>query len=228
VPAIVALIGGAMLVIGSLLTWATVSIDVARFAEALGVDEATLGAAIAGPTSTSASGLSDGADGIFTLIAGVVVGALALLANMRTEARRPIGIVIGIAGVVGAGVALYDISQIDDVRDLALGGVTAALEGTGIGADLLDGVVEVSTGIGIWICLIGDLIAVVAGLMTLSGAGMKRVSAPPEWSMATPVGQLAEGGLAPAAAPPAPPPPIVTDPPIGDVPPSEGAGTGPA
>jgi hypothetical protein len=168
---IVAVVGAALLVIGSFLTWATVSIDLGKFAAALGVDEATLGAAIAGPTEKSASGLSDGADGIFTLIAGLIVIGLAFLLRAKPASRKPIGLGMALAGLIGAGVAFYDISQVNDVRDEALGGMAAALAGTGLGADVLDGVVNVSTGIGIWICVVGGVVAIVAGLMTAFAAG---------------------------------------------------------
>ena len=72
VPMILGIVGGALLFIGSFLTWATVSIDVTKFAKRLGVDPALIQGAI-GDTSQSFSGMHDGGDGIFTLIAGLVV-----------------------------------------------------------------------------------------------------------------------------------------------------------
>jgi len=243
-PAIVGFVGAVLLVIGSFLTWATVSIDVAKFASALGVDEATLGAAIAGPTEKSATGLSDGADGIFTLIAGLVVIALAFLLRAKPASRKAIGLGIALAGLVGAGVALYDISQVNDVRDEALAGLTTALAGTGVGADVLDGVVNVSTGIGIWICMIGGVIAVVAGLMAAFAGGPAAADAGGGMAAASSsfAGSGDAGAGAPAAPTPAPAAPVapVADagasvPPAPDVPPSpvdprptEGGGDGPA
>jgi hypothetical protein len=244
---IVGIVGAVLLVIGSFLTWATVSIDVAKFASALGVDEATLGAAITGPTSKAASGLSDGADGIFTLIAGLVVVALAFLLRAKPAARKPIGLGIVLAGLVGAGVALYDISQVNDVRDSALGGLNAALAGAGIGSDALDGVVNVSTGIGIWICVIGGVIAIVAGVMAAFGGAppTEAIGAGEMAATTTPVvagddmgfGAAAPAPTAPAPAAPAPtapapevapPAPVAPPPPRADPPATEGPGTDPA
>jgi hypothetical protein len=242
---IVGVVGAALLVIGSFLTWATVSIDLGRFASALGVDEATLGAAITGPTSKSASGLSDGADGIFTLIAGLVVLGLVFLLRAKPASRKPIGMGIVLAGLIGAGVALYDISQVNDVRDSALGGLTAALAGTGIGSDLLDGVVNVSTGIGIWLCVLGGTIAIVAGVLAalagdsdagmagaggVAGGGVAAATGPSAGAddhgfgapvPTAPVTPVADADPAPApeasaAAPPAGPPPPRLDPGPGD------------
>jgi hypothetical protein len=213
---IVGIVGAVLLVLGTFLTWATVSIDLGRFAAALGVDEATLSAAITGPTSRSASGLSDGADGIFTLIAGLVVIGLAFLLRAKPAARKPIGLGIVLAGLVGAGVALYDISQVNDVRDSALGGLSAALAGTGIGADVLDGVVNVSTGIGIWLCVVGGVVAIVAGLMAaLVGGSTVDVGAAATTSAFVGVDDAGSGvPAAPVPAPPVSPVPQEDSPPM--------------
>jgi hypothetical protein len=235
---IVGIVGAVLLVLGSFLTWATVSIDLGKFAAALGVDEATLGAAITGPTSKSASGLSDGADGIFTLIAGLVVVGLAFLLRAKPAARKPIGLGIVLAGLVGAGVALYDISQVNDVRDSALGGLNAALAGTGIGGDALDGVVNVSTGIGIWICVVGGIVAIVAGFLSAFGRGSEAGVSDAGAFAATgafaggDAPGFAEAPPAPATAPSeaaAPPAPAVVPPPEAPPrPPADPAATDPA
>jgi hypothetical protein len=240
-PMIVGIVGAVLLVLGSFLTWATVSIDLAKFASALGVDEATLGAAITGPTSRSASGLSDGADGIFTLIAGLVVIGLAFLLRAKPTARKPIGLGIVLAGLVGAGVALYDISQVNDVRDSALGGLTAALAGTGVGADVLDGVVNVSTGIGIWLCVAGGAVAIVAGLLAVLAGGSAAPMAEAGGATTTSAsvgsddagfgfGTTAPAPVAPTATPEAsaPPAPVAPPPPPADPPAPAGGGTDPA
>lgn len=189
VPMIVGIVGGAMLFIGSFLTWATVSIDVTKFAQALGVDPALLQGAV-GQTSQSFSGMHDNSDGIFTLIAGLVVIALAVVLLIKANLSKIMGALMIVAGAIGAGVALYDLSQVNDVKDQALGGAAAQLQAAGIDPGVLDGVIKVAAGIGIYVCALGGIVAVVAGIMAL----MRKDAAVP--AVASPMGSPA----APAAS----------------------------
>jgi hypothetical protein len=209
-PMILGIVGGALLLIGSFLTWASVSIDVTKFAEALGVDPTLLQGSI-GSTSQSFSGMNDKGDGIFTLIAGLVVIVLAVVLLIKADLGKVMGALMIGAGAIGAGVALYDLSRVNNVKDDALNGAAGALQGAGIDPAVLDGVIKVSAGIGIWVCALGGLIAVLAGIMALMS---KRSAAPAMTSpMGTSTAPAASGfessspAAPPMSTPPAPQPP---------------------
>ena len=185
VPMILGIVGGAMLFLGSFLTWATVSIDVTKFAQALGVDPALLQGAV-GSTSQSFSGMHDSGDGIFTLIAGLVVIVLAVVVFLKADLGKIMGALMIVAGAIGAGVAIYDLSRVNNVKDDALNGVAGQLQSAGIDPGVLDGVIKVAAGIGIYVCAIGGIVAVVAGIMALMN---KSSSAP---AMTSSMGTAAE------------------------------------
>lgn len=188
VPMILGIVGGAMLFIGSFLAWATVSIDVEKFAQALGVDPALLQGSI-GQSSQSFSGMKDQSDGIFTLIAGLVVIALAVVLLIKVDLNKIMGALMIVAGAIGAGVALYDLSKVNDVKDQALGNASGSLQAAGIDPGVLDGVIKVAAGIGIYVCALGGIVAVVAGIMAL----MRK-------STATPAAASSVGTSSPPAA----------------------------
>lgn len=94
---IVALIGAAVVIIGSFMTWVTVS---------------------AGPISVSAGGMEEGGDGVITLIVAIAAAAAAIFLKERA---RMISILVG--GAVVVLVAVIDIFDIvgEDLVDASVG-----------------------------------------------------------------------------------------------------------
>jgi hypothetical protein len=226
-PVIVGLIGGALLVIGSFLTWASMSVNVGALAALLGVDEAVLQGAIPGETSRTLSGMTSPADGVWTLVAGLVVLAAAIVVAMRAELRLPAGVAMAVAGVVGVGWTVYDFTQINDVRDEALGTFAAALQGAGVDVAGGEGLIDVSAGIGLWVALVGGVVALIVGVMvsmsarSAVGASVAGVPATSGGSggaddmgfgAGTPPVPTESPAPAPATVVPSPPPPPPTDP----------------
>ena len=146
--AIVGIVGGALLVIGSFLTWATASVNLDALAQALGVDPGLLQGVPTGSQSFSVGGLDSGADGTFTLIAGIVAVVVAIVLIVKADLRKPMGAVLVLAGLIGGGVALYDLSKVNDVKQEAIDAAGGGLAAAGIDTGVLDEVFDVSAGIG--------------------------------------------------------------------------------
>jgi hypothetical protein len=164
--------GGALLMgIGSLLTWVTVGI-----ADQLAVQTVTPGTDLSG--------------GLITLICAVVVLVLVVMSRFVTGAmRRFISMVVIAVGAVAAAVAGYFIwaapthySPVDDDRL-----VTALANATGRSidevraalaqvVDTLGGYAHV--GPGPWIVLIGGVLVVVGGVLTLQWSARLRSATP--------------------------------------------------
>jgi hypothetical protein len=160
---ILAILGGALLVIGSILPWAKVSIDIDRLASVLGVDPAALaGADLA--TSQNISGMD--ADGVFTLIAGIVVLVCAGI-YLANRANATLSVLILLGGLLGAGVALWDLLSKDQRLDDALADAGPDLEALGLTADTFKEVFSITFTLGIYICVVGGLLALIAGAMAL-------------------------------------------------------------
>ncbi len=164
--AMLAVAGGALLAIGSVLTWAKASLDLDAFAQALGVDPAQLEGAVGAETSQVVSGTST-SDGKLALACGLVVVILGIVAYAKRDRWKILGVVTAIAGLVGGGIALYDISKKDDVISSAKEAVGPTLASIGLDASILDNIFKVSLGIGIWVCVIGGIVAVLGGLMMM-------------------------------------------------------------
>ena len=160
---ILGIIGGALLVIGSILPWAEVSLDLDAFASVLGVDPSVL-AGSGAETSQSIGGLD--ADGSLTLVAGIVVLVCAGL-FIAKRANTALGVLILLGGLAGAGIALYDILSKDRQLDEALAESGADLQEIGLTAETFKEVFAVSFSIGIYVCLVGGLVALAAGAMAL-------------------------------------------------------------
>jgi hypothetical protein len=178
---ILGIVGGIALAIGSFLTWVTVSVDFDKIATALGIDPAQIPAAVRAQGTASVTGWKGG-DGKWTLVAGIVVAAAAALLTMASS-RRIVGIVMIVGGAVGGGLALYDATiQKNDVID----NVASTFSGIGLPGVLRD-FFSLSLGIGIWLCIGGGVVAIVAGVMAMTGrassvsvaAGIPTGSAPP-------------------------------------------------
>jgi hypothetical protein len=233
--AIVAIVGGIMLAIGSFLTWATVSVDTTallnKLAEMLGVTADQLGPLPTDDLSNSVSGW-DGSDGKITLVVGVIIIVAAIVIFVKPRLRVAMGAVVIVAGLVGGGVAAYDASQVKDVANDA---EEAAAATAGLSAGDLEGAFAVTAGVGLWVCIAGGVVALVGGVLALR----ERPEASPAAMGATTA--TASTTAPPAAtgtgfdAPPAPAstavtePPPVTDPPsVSEPPPAPVAPPAPA
>src|SRR5678815_4979915 len=96
VAGILGVVGGALLALGSFLTWAEVT---------------------GGGTSVTAKGV-DGSDGYITLVAGLVAVVAGIM--MARGTRRVLAVLVILAGIVGGGIGLYDaLTAKDSVLDAA-------------------------------------------------------------------------------------------------------------
>ncbi len=193
-PMILGIVGGIALAIGSFLNWATVSVDFDKIATAIGIDPADVPADVRAQGTVSVTGWKGG-DGKWTLVAGVVVVVAAVLLSMASS-RRVVGIVMLVGGVVGGGLALYDATiQKNDAIDNA----ASTFAGIGLPGELRD-YFSISLGIGIWLCIVGGVVAIVAGIMAMMSqqpavamAGDPAGFVPPP--PAAPDGGFAAGGV---------------------------------
>ena len=173
--AIVAIVGGIMLAIGSFLTWATVSVDTTallnKLADTLGVSADQLQGVPTDSFSQSVSGW-DGSDGKITLVVALIIIIAAILMFAMPRIRKAMGVIVILAGLVGGGVAVYDATRVKDVaNDAETAAASAAgsgLEQLGLSAgEIFDGVFDVTAGIGLWVCIAGGVIALVGGVLAL-------------------------------------------------------------
>lgn len=148
---VLAIAGGALLAIGSFLTWAEVS---------------------GGGQSEAVSG-TEGSDGWITLVAGVLVVGAGLAAFKA--ARRPLAILIVAAGLVGGGVGLYDALTAKENVIAEVAEQSAAASGASVAEvravldQLIDsGQIGISIGIGLYVVIVGGILAVVGGALQLS------------------------------------------------------------
>ncbi|MGZ5213738.1 MAG: hypothetical protein ACXWXM_08505 [Actinomycetota bacterium] len=164
-PTILGIVGGIALAIGSFLTWATVSVNFDKIATAVGIDPSQIPQDIRAQGTVSVTGWKGG-DGKWTLVAGIVVAVVAALLAMASN-RRVIGIVMVVGGAVGGGLALYDATiQKNDAIDNA----ASTFSGLGLPGTLRD-YFSLSLGIGIWLCIAGGVVAIVAGVMAMASRG---------------------------------------------------------
>ncbi len=224
-PMVLGIVGGLMLFIGAFLTWVTASFDVSKLAQALGVDPALMQGAV-GSQSQSASGLHSQLHGTFALIAGILVVACAVVLFVRADLGKIMGALMIVFGVIGAGVALYDISRVNHLKNDVLGSAAGLLQGAGVDPGVLGDAIKVTPGIGIWICIAGGLVAAVGGIFAL----MAKSAAPAAMSSAGTGVPAAASGFESApvtATPPAPEPPPMRAPDTPEVaePPSSDMGT---
>ena len=185
---ILAIVGGALLAIGSFLAWAAVS---------------------GGGTSVTAKGI-DGSDGYITLAAGLV--ALVVGIVMMRGTRRALAILAILAGVVGGGIGLYDaVTAKDSVLDAAAEelapsfGASTEQVRAALDQAIDAGQLSVSISIGLYVVIAGGIVAVVGGIAGLRGsvsepAGAADPSAPPPPLATTDVGDLPAAPTPPPAA----------------------------
>jgi hypothetical protein len=153
--------GGSFLAVGSFLRWATGAVDIDKIAGVLGIDPAQLPAGLRATGTASITGLDIG-PGRWMLVTGAVVVIASALLALRSS-TQVLALVMIFGGAVGGSMALYQATvgkdgMIDDVARVLIG---APLPGS------LHTYVSVSIGIGIWLCVIGGVVAIVGGIMAM-------------------------------------------------------------
>ncbi len=215
--AIILTIGGVLMAVGSILTWLTLKFDVAVFADAIkqqtGVDvSGSPGfASLSQPTSIAGT---KGWEGKLALVGGLValaVGIAAIVGAVNGSIASRSAFVGGALGIFGAGYVLltksHELSKgVGDAKT----SLASALSTLGMNPSVLDNVFKISTGMGLYIALVGGAVAIVGGIMLMG----KSAAAPATMGMgepmaAPPVGGSGFGGPA-APAPPMSPPPMST------------------
>ena len=187
VGAILAMVGGVLLAVGSFLAWAEVS---------------------GGGTSVTAKGV-DGSDGYITLAAGAV--ALLVGIAMTRQARRMLAVLVILAGIVGGGIGLYDaLTAKDSVLDAAAEelaptfGASAEEVRAALDQAIDAGQLSVSISIGLYVVIAGGVVALIGGILGLRGSTAEPAAAPGTIASAPPPAVVTEGGTVPHA--PMPPP----------------------
>jgi hypothetical protein len=154
VAGILGLVGGALLALGSFLTWAEVS---------------------GGGTTVTAKGV-DGSDGYITLVAGLVAVVAGIM--MARGSTRVVAVLVILAGIVGGGIGLYDaLTAKDSVLDAAAEelaptlGASAQQVRTVLDQAIDAGQLSVSISIGLFIVIGGGVVALAGGILGLRDAG---------------------------------------------------------
>ena len=147
---VLAIVGGALMAVGSFLAWAEVS---------------------GGGTSVTAKGV-DGSDGYITLGAGLVAVVAGIV--MAMETRRVLAVLAILAGIVGGGLGLYDaLTAKDSVLDAAAEelapafGASAQAVRTALDQAIEAGQLSVSISIGLYIVIGGGVVALAGGVLGL-------------------------------------------------------------
>lgn len=153
IGAILAIVGGALLLVGSFLPWAEVS---------------------GGGQSVSAKGV-DGSDGYVTIAAGLI--ALVAGIMLLRQSKRVLAILALIAGLIGGGLGLYDaLTAKDNVLDAAAEELAPTFGGSAEQVRvLLDeaidaGQLSISMSFGIFIVIAGGVFALVGGFLAMRGS----------------------------------------------------------
>jgi len=205
---ILMVVGGALMVVGSFLTWLTAKIDLVAFADAIkketGVDIGGMPGFSSTPNSSSIAGIK-GWEGKLALIGGVLALALGIAAivgkvtGSRASRFAFIGGALGIFG--GLYVMLTKSSGIADAK----AGAAATFTAAGVSPSVLDNIFTVSVGVGLYLALIGGILAIVGGIMSM-GKGATTATMPAATTGAAADAPAAGAGWEPPAAPPIAPP----------------------
>jgi len=182
VAGILGVVGGALLALGSFLTWAEVT---------------------GGGTSVTAKGV-DGSDGYITLVAGLVAVVAGIM--MARGTRRVLAVLVILAGIVGGGIGLYDaLTAKDSVLDAAAEelaptfGASAQEVRAALDQAIDAGQLSVSISIGLYVVIGGGVVALVGGIVGLRDAGEH--AAPAQATTPAPHASTI-GGPTPAPMPP--------------------------
>jgi hypothetical protein len=200
---ILGFIGGLLVVIGSFLNWATLSLNITKFAQLLGVDPATLQSFVGSRSSFSVAGTKTN-DGKIMLVVGVLclVGAVLVIA-LQASKKAGYAIVL-ITGVIAAGIGVYEIISKNSQIDSALSTSAPALSQAGISADAIKSVLNLSWGIGLWICIGGGVLAAIGGLLGLMSRSEAAVGGATMGGATAVDSAMGSGFGAPAASTPPP------------------------
>ncbi|MEO8422615.1 MAG: hypothetical protein ABI595_01740 [Actinomycetota bacterium] len=175
-PMILGIVGGILLVVGTFLNWATATVNWDAIAAVIGKI----------PVEVRAQGTAritgwDIGPGKWMLVTGIVVVIASALLAISSSAQV-VAFVMIFGGAVGGSMALYKATvgkdgMIDDAAGVLTG---APLPGS------LRGYVFLSIGIGIWLCVLGGAVAVLAGIIAM-------VRRAPSISASTGVGESPSG-----------------------------------
>ncbi len=203
VAGVVAIIGGAIAAIGSFLPWISVTFDFS----ALGTPAPT-----GSPTSESVGGLTT--DGKITLVLAIaaIVAGLLMVAASGAGLKRGMAILALVGGLLVAGDVALNLATKNDQLDSAFGeGASEIATQLGISAEEAEAqlreFLSVGYAYGIYVTLVGGVVALIGGVMGLKAKG------------GTAAADTAEGaGWAPGASA------TPTSPDLGTPPPDSGPG----
>ncbi len=208
-----ALVGGLLAAVGSPLPWLKAS-----------VNAAALGSG--GLQSKTANGF-DG-DGWITLVAGLIVLAVAGVLWMQKGSGKGLSALVTLGGLVAGGTGLYDMltaksTFVDELVSKASESGVAADQARALINSWFDkGIIKISPEFGIFVVVAGGVLALVGGLMLLAAKAEPATAAVSAggvagWSPpAAPSSPAAPAPPAPAM--PATPEPPAPAPPAGDPP----------
>ncbi|MEA2558050.1 MAG: hypothetical protein QOG88_1588 [Actinomycetota bacterium] len=239
--AVVIIVGGALMTIGAFLTWVTAKVDLTAFADAIkektGVDVTGVPGFSSVAKSYSAAGIK-GWEGKLALVGGLLalgLGVAAIIGSVSHPLAGRIAAAGGALGILGAGYVLVRTSSaIADAKASMATEVTTL----GLSPSIVDTIFKVSTGIGLYLTLLGGVIAIVGAIMLMRTADPVTTAVAPSGAPAgpgsgfgAPTAPMASTPAGASSAPPpaAPSPPAV--PPTTQVAPPEppapmGGGTG--
>jgi hypothetical protein len=207
IGAVIAILGGVLLVVGSFLSWVELS---------------------GGGVTETVSGI-DGDDGKLTLAAGVIV-ILVGLVGLRFS-RRVLAVAAILVGLVGAGIGLYDALTAKDAALDAFAEAVAGDLGVSVGdaraaLDLAieGGQLDISISIGLILVIAGGAIAVIGGVLMLGRGSEPAAPSAAETPEPVPAAAMPPAAApaepaAPMATPPEPVPPVTAPPEPGSPPP---------
>lgn len=159
-----AIVGGVIAIVGVFLSWANVSLSVTsgEFSQSYDMTISGLGKYTGAPGGAETDSAFDG----YVVIAAGIIALIGGLLAIST--KNAVGAILAlIGGVVAAGLAVFDLSRIGNYEDEA----RAFAASLPAGVDLR---VSASTGIGLWIVIVGGAVALIGGIVAMAG-GRKRV-----------------------------------------------------
>ena len=219
--AVLMVVGGALMAVGSFMTWLTASLDLTALAAAIkqqiGLDVSGVPGFSNSQSSFSAAG-TKGWEGKVALVVGIaalVVGLVVMMASMTNAVASKVALVTGGIGVL---VALEAMLTKSSGIDSAQAGSAAQRAPLGLTPAVFDNAFKVTVGIGLYMAIVGGIVAIVGGIMLMGkDAGTVTIATTPVGAAAG--APMASGWespaapMAPPAAPPASTPPTPPEPP---------------